>query len=94
MLFRSGHVFAGEGYSAGYYGYLWAAVLDYDAFAAFTEAGGPYDAEVAKRLHDTITSIGNTVDPAVAYRNFRGRDPKVDAYLRSKGFPVPVAGTQ
>ena len=89
-----GHVFAGEGYSAGYYGYLWAAVLDYDAFAAFTEAGGPYDAKVAKRLHDTITSIGNTVDPAVAYRNFRGRDPKVDAYLRSKGFPVSVAGTQ
>ena len=91
-----GHVFAGEGYAAGYYGYLWAAVLDYDAFSAFTEAGGPYDPAVAKRLHDTITSVGNTVDPAVAYRNFRGRDPKVDAYLRSKGFPVPAAaaGTQ
>ncbi|MBV8971093.1 MAG: M3 family metallopeptidase [Sphingomonadaceae bacterium] len=88
-----GHVFAGDGYSAGYYGYLWAAVLDYDAFSAFTEAGGPYDPVVAKRLHDTITSVGNTVDPAVAYRNFRGRDPKVDAYLRAKGFPVPVAGT-
>ena len=88
-----GHVFAGEGYAAGYYGYLWAAVLDNDAFEAFTEAGGPYDPAVAKRLHDTITSVGNTVDPAVAFRNFRGRDPKVDAYLRSKGFPVPVAGT-
>jgi len=86
-----GHVFSGDGYSAGYYGYLWAAVLDYDAFEAFTEAGGPYDAAVAKRLHDTVTSVGNTVDPAVAYRNFRGRDPKVDAYLRAKGFPVPVA---
>ena len=91
-----GHVFAGEGYAAGYYGYLWAAVLDNDAFAAFTEANGPYDPVVAKRLHDTITSVGNTVDPAQAYRNFRGRDPKVDAYLRSKGFPVPTAaaGTQ
>ena len=86
-----GHVFAGEGYAAGYYGYLWAAVLDNDAFEAFTEAHGPYDPVVAKRLHDTITSVGNTVDPAVAFRNFRGRDPKVDAYLRAKGFPVPVA---
>ena len=86
-----GHVFAGDGYAAGYYGYLWAAVLDHDAFEAFTEAGGPYDPVVAKRLHDTITSVGNTVDPAVAFRNFRGRDPKVDAYLRSMGFPVPVA---
>ncbi len=88
-----GHVFAGDGYSAGYYGYLWAAVLDNDAFEAFTESGGPYDPVVAKRLHDTITSVGNTVDPAVAFRNFRGRDPRVDAYLRAKGFPVPVAGT-
>ncbi|MGI4876624.1 MAG: M3 family metallopeptidase [Janthinobacterium lividum] len=83
-----GHVFAGEGYAAGYYGYLWAEVLDHDAFEAFTEAGGPYDKAVARRLHDTIMSVGNTVDPAVAYRNFRGRDPKVGAYLRDKGFPV------
>ena len=90
-----GHVFAGDGYSAGYYGYLWAAVLDYDAFAAFTEAGSAYDPATAKRFHDTITSVGNTVDPAVAFRNFRGRDPKVDAYLRAKGFPVPgEAGTR
>ncbi len=88
-----GHVFSGDGYSAGYYGYLWAAVLDYDAFEAFTEAGGAYDPTVAKRYYDAILSVGNTVDPAVAYRSFRGRDPKVDAYLRAKGFPVPVAGT-
>ena len=86
-----GHVFAGDGYSAGYYGYLWAAVLAQDAFEAFTESGGAYDPATAKRFHDTITSVGNTVDPAVAYRNFRGRDPRVDAYLRTKGFPV--AGT-
>ena len=84
-----GHIFSGEGYAAGYYSYIWAEVLDHDAFEAFTEAGGPYDKAVAQRLHDTLTSIGNTVDPAVAYRNFRGRDPKADALLRDHGFPVP-----
>ena len=88
-----GHIFAGDGYAAGYYGYLWAEVLDHDAFEAFTEAGGPYDPAVAKRFHDTIMSVGNTVDPAQAFRNFRGRDPKVDAWLRDKGFAVPVATT-
>jgi peptidyl-dipeptidase Dcp len=81
-----GHIFAGEGYAAGYYGYLWAVVLDHDAFEAFTEAGGPYDAQVAKRLHDTIMSVGNTVDPAEAFRNFRSRDPHPDALLRARGF--------
>ena len=55
---------------------------------AFTEAGGPYDKAVAKRLHDNIMQVGNTVDPAQAYRNFRGRDPDVKAYLRDKGFPT------
>jgi peptidyl-dipeptidase Dcp len=84
-----GHIFSGDDYSAGYYSYLWSEVLDHDAFEAFTEAGGPYDKAVAKRLHDTIMSVGGTVDPADAYRNFRGRDPKIDAYLRSKGFPLP-----
>ncbi len=81
-----GHIFQGDSYAAGYYSYLWAEVLDHDAFEAFTEAGGPYDSKVAKRLLDTVMSVGNTVDPAVAYRNFRGRDPNVGAYLRSKGF--------
>jgi len=81
-----GHIFEGEGYAAGYYGYLWAEVLDHDAFEAFTEAGGPYDQQVAKRLHDTIMSVGNTVDPAEAFRNFRGRDPRPDALLRARGF--------
>ena len=88
-----GHIFAGEGYAAGYYGYLWAEVLDHDAYEAFLEAGGPYDPVVAKRFHDTIMSVGNTVDPAIAFRNFRGRDPKVDAYLRDKGFPLPNGAT-
>lgn len=86
-----GHVFSGEGYAAGYYGYLWAEVLDQDAYQAFVEAGSPWDPATAKRFHDTILAVGNTVDPADAYRAFRGRDPKVDAWLKDKGFPVPAA---
>jgi len=82
------HIFASDGYSAGYYSYLWSEVLDHDAFEAFTEAGGPYDKVVAKRLHDRIMSRGNTTDPAEQYRAFRGRDPDVKAYLRDKGFPT------
>jgi peptidyl-dipeptidase Dcp len=82
------HVFASDGYSAGYYSYLWSEVLDHDAFEAFKEAGGPYDAGVAKRLRDTVMSTGNTVDPATVYRAFRGRGPDVSAYLVSKGFPA------
>jgi peptidyl-dipeptidase Dcp len=85
-----GHVFSGEQYSAGYYSYLWSEVLDHDAFEAFLEAGGPYDPRVAKRYHDDILSVGNTLDPAEAYRHFRGRDPRIDAYLRAKGFPAPA----
>jgi glutamine synthetase adenylyltransferase/Zn-dependent oligopeptidase len=82
------HAFAGDAYSAGYYSYLWAEVLDHDAFEAFVEAGDPFDKTVAKRLHDAIMSVGNSVDPAEAYRNFRGRDPKIDALLRARGFYV------
>jgi len=82
------HIFASDSYSAGYYSYLWSEVLDHDVFEAFTEAGGPYDKVVAKRLHDTIMSRGNTTDPADQYRAFRGRDPDVKAYLRDKGFPL------
>jgi peptidyl-dipeptidase Dcp len=82
------HIFASDGYSAGYYSYLWAETLALDAFEAFTEAGGPYDKTVAKRLHDTIMSRGNAVDPKQQYRDFRGRDPDVKAYLRDKGFPT------
>jgi peptidyl-dipeptidase Dcp len=81
-----GHLFSDEAYSAGYYSYLWSAVLDDDAFEAFVEAGGPYDKAVAKRLHDDIMSVGDTVDPADAYRAFRGRDPRVEALLRDRGF--------
>jgi peptidyl-dipeptidase Dcp len=83
-----GHVFASDGYSAGYYSYLWSDVLTADAYGAFTEAGGPYDKKVGARLKKYIFSVGNTVDPAQAYRNFRGRDPNVDALMIKRGFPV------
>jgi len=82
------HIFAGDAYAAGYYGYLWAEVLGHDAFEAFVEAGDPFDKNVAKRLHDDIMCVGNSVDPAHAYRNFRGRDPRIDALLRARGFHV------
>jgi peptidyl-dipeptidase Dcp len=81
------HVFQSDDYAAGYYSYLWAEVLDHDAFEAFKEAKGPWDPAVARRLKDDIMSVGDTVDPAEAFRAFRGRDPQVGAYLRAKGFP-------
>ena len=85
------HAFEGDGYAAGYYSYLWSEVLDHDAFDAWIEEGGPFNAKTTQRWHDDVLSRGNTVDPAVAYRKFRGRDVKIDAYLRSKGFPPPQA---
>jgi peptidyl-dipeptidase Dcp len=81
------HVFGHDGYSAGYYSYQWAEVLSADAFAAFGEAGDPFDPGVASRLR-AVLSAGNTVDPAEAYRAFRGRDPDVAALMRWRGFPV------
>ncbi len=81
-----GHIFSGDGYAAGYYSYIWAEVLDFDAFEAFKEAGSPWDAATAKRLRDTVLSVGNTVDPMVAFKTFRGREPKPDALFRAKGF--------
>lgn len=80
------HVFSSDSYSAGYYSYLWSDVLTADSFGAFTENGGPYDKKVADRLRKTIFSVGNTIDPAEAYRNFRGRDPKVEALMKKRGF--------
>lgn len=87
------HVFGSEGYSAGYYSYLWSDVLTADAYGAFVEAGGPYDPKVAQRLRKYIFSVGNTVDPAEAYRSFRGRDPRVEALMKKRGFPM-AAGKQ
>ncbi|HUP45897.1 MAG TPA: M3 family metallopeptidase [Thermoanaerobaculia bacterium] len=81
------HVFAGDSYSAGYYSYLWADTLTADAAEAFTEGRGFYDPAVAHRLRQFIFSVGNTVDPAEAYRQFRGRDAAIDALMRKRGFP-------
>ena len=80
------HIFAGDSYSAGYYSYLWSDVLTADAFGAFLEGKGPYDKAVAERLRKYVFSVGNTVDPADAYRTFRGRDPKIDALMKKRGF--------
>lgn len=80
------HVFSGDSYSAGYYSYLWSDVITADAFGAFVEGKGPYDRAVANRLRKYIFSVGNTVDPAEGYRAFRGRDPKIDALMKKRGF--------
>jgi peptidyl-dipeptidase Dcp len=88
-----GHVFAGDGYSAGYYSYLWSDTLTADAYEAFTEGKGPYDRDVAGRLRKHVFSAGNTVDPADAYRAFRGKDAGIDALMRKRGFPVPAKKT-
>jgi peptidyl-dipeptidase Dcp len=87
-----GHIFSGDGYSAGYYSYLWSDTLSADAYEAFLEASGPYDKAVAQRLHDDVFSVGNKVDPADGYRAFRGRDPSIGALMRKRGFPVPSGG--
>ena len=86
-----GHVFSGDGYSAGYYSYLWSDTLSADAWEAFLEQGGPYDKAVAKRLRDNVFSAGNTVDPADGYRAFRGRESGIAALMRKRGFPVPAS---
>ena len=80
------HIFASDSYSAGYYSYLWAEVQGHDAFDAFVQAGDRFDKGIAKRLHDDIMCIGNSLDPGQAYRNFRGREPMIDALLRARGF--------
>lgn len=82
------HIFSGDSYSAGYYSYLWSDALTADAAEAFESEGGFYDKAVAQRLHDCIMSVGDTVDPAEAFRNFRGRDVDTAALLRKRGFPV------
>ena len=84
-----GHVFSGEGYATAYYGYMWADVLTADASEAFREApGGFYDEEMANKLVAYLFAPRNSIDPAEAYRMFRGRDASIDALMRARGFPV------
>lgn len=79
------HLFSGDSYAAGYYVYMWAEVLDADGYAAFVEAGDPFDPAVASRLYRYVYSSGNSLDVASAYRAFRGRDAQVDAMLEKRG---------
>ncbi|HHS94456.1 MAG TPA: M3 family peptidase, partial [Rhodobacterales bacterium] len=79
------HVFAGDGYSSGYYSYMWSEVMDADAFAAFEEAGGAFDAEMAQKLETFILSVGGKTDAAEAYTAFRGSLPGVEALLKGRG---------
>ncbi|SCX29967.1 M3 family metallopeptidase [Agrobacterium rosae] len=83
------HVFSGDGYSAGYYSYMWSEVLDADAFAAFEETGDPFNAEMALKLKDNIYAVGGSIDAEETYQAFRGKMPSPDAMLQKRGL---VAG--
>jgi peptidyl-dipeptidase Dcp len=82
------HIFADDGYSAGYYSYLWSDALTADAAEVFEEAGSYYDPKIANNLFDDVFSVGDTIDPAEGFRRFRGRDVDTRALLRKRGFPV------
>ena len=79
------HVFAGDGYSSGYYSYMWSEVMDADAFEAFEEAGGAFDPAQAKALEEHILSKGGSVEADTLYTRFRGRLPGVEALLKGRG---------
>ncbi|MCO8146603.1 M3 family metallopeptidase [Rhodovulum tesquicola] len=79
------HVFSGGGYAAGYYSYMWSEVMDADAFAAFDEAGDPFDPETARALEAHILSAGGTAEPDALYVAFRGRLPGIEALLKGRG---------
>jgi peptidyl-dipeptidase Dcp len=83
-----GHLFSSDAYSAGYYSYLWSETMDADTWAAFEEAGNPFDRTIADRFRTVLLSTGNETDRADAYRQFRGRDPDVKALLKRRGFPT------
>lgn len=86
------HLFSSDAYSAGYYSYLWSETMDADTWEAFVESGDVWNREIADRFRATLLSTGNETDRAEAYRQFRGRDPDVNALLRKRGFPVPEEG--
>ncbi|MGB3645899.1 MAG: M3 family metallopeptidase [Mesorhizobium sp.] len=80
-----GHVFAGDGYSAGYYSYMWSEVLDADAFSAFEETGDPFNPELAARLKQNIYAAGGSQDPEALYTAFRGKMPSPEAMMEKRG---------
>jgi peptidyl-dipeptidase Dcp len=82
------HVFAGDGYSSGYYSYMWSEVMDADAFQAFEETGDPFDTETAKKLETFILSAGGSQEADALYTAFRGRMPGVEALLKGRGLAV------
>ncbi len=79
------HVFSGDGYSSGYYSYMWSEVMDADAFEAFEEAGSAFDAEMAAKLEEFILSAGGSEEAEVLYTKFRGRMPSADALIKGRG---------
>ncbi|MCF2906546.1 M3 family metallopeptidase [Octadecabacter sp. CECT 8868] len=79
------HVFAGDGYSSGYYSYMWSEVMDADAFQAFEDNGGPFDPDMAEKLETFILSAGGSEDAAVLYKKFRGSMPDATALLKGRG---------
>ncbi|MCR4031565.1 MULTISPECIES: M3 family metallopeptidase [Flavobacterium] len=82
------HIFSSDGYAAGYYSYLWADVINADAYEAFLEGNGPFDKNVSERLYKTVLSVGNMIDNEEMYENFRGHAPQSDALMRARNFPV------
>jgi peptidyl-dipeptidase Dcp len=84
------HLFYGSGYAAGYYVYLWAEVLDADAFEAFIEAGSPFDPQVAERLRRHVYAAGDSVEPAATYEAFRGRAARIEPMLEKRGLLAPA----
>jgi peptidyl-dipeptidase Dcp len=85
------HVFSGDGYSSGYYSYLWSEVLDADAFNAFEETGDAFSKDVAGKLKEFIYAAGNMRDPVEAYTAFRGRLPTPEALLAKRGLSASPA---
>ena len=79
------HAFSGDGYSSGYYSYMWSEVMDADAFAAFEEAGSPFDPETARKLEAHILSQGGLEEPDLLYTRFRGKMPGVEPLLKGRG---------
>jgi peptidyl-dipeptidase Dcp len=84
------HLFSGYSYAAGYYVYLWAEVLDCDAYQAFVEAGDPFDASVAQKLYQHIYSAGDSVEPQATYQAFRGREARIEPMLKERGLIEPA----